>query len=180
MKRFLVCAGLLVTATALLAQHGPPKSPAATETATVAGKSITITYSSPRVRGREGHLFTQGGLISHDPNYPVWRAGANAATTLETTGDLTIGSVKVPKGKYTLYVNIASPDAWVLIINKQTGQWGLKYDKAQDLGQVRMTMTKPASLVENLKYTLKATGGNRGTLSLAWENHIGTVRFTVH
>lgn len=167
-------------ATALLAQHGPPKSPAATETATVAGNTITITYSSPRVRGREGHIFTSDGLISHNPNYPVWRAGANAATTMETTGDLTIGTLTVPRGKYTLYVDIANPDAWVLIINKETGQWGLKYDQAQDLGRVRMIMTKPASLVEDLKYTIKATGGNRGTLSLAWENHVATVHFRVH
>ena len=89
MKRLFVCTALLSAAT-LLAQtppptpmhQGQPKSPPATESATLAGKHITITYNSPRVRGREGKIFTKDGLISHDPQYPIWRAGANAATTL--------------------------------------------------------------------------------------------------
>jgi hypothetical protein len=84
---------LLFAATTLFAQPKPPLSPPAKETAAIAGKSITITYSSPRVRGREGHIFTKDGLISHDPHYPVWRAGANAATTLKTDADLTIGDL---------------------------------------------------------------------------------------
>lgn len=165
MKRLLVCTGLLFAATTLLAQQGPPKSPAATATATVGGKSVTITYSSPRVRGREGKIFSKDGLISHDPHYPVWRAGANAATTLETTGDLTIGDVSVPAGKYTLFVDISNPDAWVLIVSKATGEWGLAYDPSKDLGRTTMTMAKPASMVENLTYTI-----SDGKLSLAWEN----------
>ncbi len=81
MKRALVCISLLLASTVLLAQQkAPPKSPPATATATIAGKTITITYSSPRVNGRAGHIFTKDGLISHDPHYPVWRGGANAAT----------------------------------------------------------------------------------------------------
>jgi len=40
-------------------------------------------------------------------------------------------------------------------------------------------MTKPAETIENLKYSLTGTGGSAGTLTLAWENHIATVPFTV-
>ncbi len=74
MKRVLICTGLLFAATTLLAQPAPPKkapaSPPATCTATIGGKTITITYSSPRVKGREGKIYTTDGLISHDPHYP--------------------------------------------------------------------------------------------------------------
>jgi len=79
MKRALICTGLLFAATVLFAQQKPPASPPATATATIARKTITISYNSPRVKGRQGHIFTSDGLISHDPHYPVWRAGANAA-----------------------------------------------------------------------------------------------------
>ena len=68
------------------------------------------------------------------------------------------------------------------MVNTQTGQWGTVYDKTKDLGRVPMTMTKPAETIENLKYTLAGTGGangSKGTLTLAWENHIATVPFTV-
>jgi len=155
------------------------QSPPAQASATIAGKTISIKYAAPSVRGREGQLFGPGGKISHDPNYPVWRAGANSATTLHTDADLQIGSLHVPAGTYTLFVSIENPDAWELIVNKQTGQWGLKYDKSQDLGRVKMNMSKPAALVEKLQYTLSDEGGNKGKLELAWENHVASVPIAV-
>jgi hypothetical protein len=164
---------------ATVAEQGPPKSPPATESGTIGAKAITITYSSPKVNGRAGKIFTKDGLISHDAHYPVWRAGANAATKLHTDADLDITGLKVPKGDYTLFVDITDPDNWVLIVNKQTGQWGLAYDKAQDLGQVKMTMEKQPAPVENLKYTIKDLSGNKGTLTLVWENLSGSVPISV-
>ncbi|HMD76130.1 MAG TPA: DUF2911 domain-containing protein [Terracidiphilus sp.] len=178
MKRLLVCTSLLIAAT-VFAQPGPPKSPPATESAVIAGKTITITYSSPGVKGRAGHIFTKDGLISHDPTYPVWRAGANSATKLHTDADLNLDGLTVPKGDYTLYIDLSDPANWVLVVNKQTGQWGTVYDKAKDLGRVKMTMEKPPALVENLKYMLKDLGGNKGKLSLVWENLCGSVSISV-
>ncbi len=156
-----------------------PASPPATATATFGGANISIDYSSPRVRGREGALFSADGRISQDPNYPVWRAGANSATTLHTDSDLDIGGLAVPAGDYTLFVNIADPENWELIVNKQTGQWGLKYDQAQDLGRVKMEMSKPAMMVEELEYTLTDEGDKKGKLTLEWENHSASVPITV-
>ncbi|MGO8759022.1 MAG: DUF2911 domain-containing protein [Terracidiphilus sp.] len=191
MKRLFVCSGLLLAAATLLAQTapppmhqgpppGPPKSPPATETSTIAGKTITITYSSPRVRGREGKIFTKDGLIGHDPQYPIWRAGANSATTLKTDADLTIGGLSVPAGTYTLFVDISDPAHWVLIVNKQNGEWGLSHDSAQDLGRTAMTVTATPALVEDLKYTIAKSGGHKGTLTLAWENVSASVPIKVH
>ncbi len=180
MKRVLMGTGLLFAATTIFAQmsphSGPPKSPPATASATIGGKSITITYSSPRVRGREGKIFTKDGLISHDPHYPVWRAGANAATTLKTSGDLMIGDLNVPAGAYTLFVDISDPAHWVLIVSKATGEWGLSYDPAKDLGKTPMEMSKPPSMVEDLTYTLTNDGGGKGTLTLEWENVKASVK----
>jgi hypothetical protein len=180
MKRLLVCTSLLLVAATLSAQPGPPKSPPATESATIAGKAITIAYSSPRVNGRAGQLFGKDGRIGKDPTYPVWRAGANAATAFHTDADLSLGGLTVPKGDYTLYVDLSDPANWVLVVSKQTGQWGMSYDKTQDLGRVKLTMEKPPALVENLEYRLKDLGGSQGKLSLAWENLCGSVSIAVH
>jgi len=144
----------LLLNTALFAQYS---SPAETESKTINGKALTIKYAAPSVHGRQ--IFGPGGILSKDPNYPVWRAGANSATTFTTAADLTIGSLNVPKGQYTLYVLVQNPDAWELIVNKQTGQWGLEYDPKMDLGRVKMTMSKPPSPVEQLKYTITDNGG---------------------
>lgn len=180
MKRLIISSGLLIAAATLIAQAPPQPSPAAKESITIGGKTITIDYCSPRVKGREGKIFTKDGLISHDQDYPFWRAGANAATTLHTDADLTIGNLNVPAGTYTLFVDISDPAQWTLVVSKDTGEWGLNYDKTKDLGKVKMRMAKPPTMVEDLKYTLTGRGGNRGTLNLAWENESATVSFQVH
>jgi hypothetical protein len=183
MNHRILLAAAFIAAFPLLAQTAPkkpPASPPATASATLGGKAITITYSSPGVKGREGAIFTKDGLISHNPHYPVWRGGANAATTLKTEGDIMIGDVMVPAGTYTLFVDISDPNNWTLIVNKQTGQWGLAYDGSQDLGKTKVTMSKPPAMVENLVYTIKDSGGGNGTLTLAWEDHSASVPIMAH
>jgi hypothetical protein len=174
MKSVLLCAGTFLAAAGLASCQGGRT----TESVTINGKTVSINYSAPGVNGREGKLFGKDGRIGQDPNYPVWRAGANSATAFHTDADLKVGGLAVPKGDYTLYVNLADPDNWELIINKQTGQWGLTYDGGQDLGRVKMTMSKPPSSIEKLKYTLSDSGG-KGKLQLEWEDHIASVPFTV-
>ena len=169
----LKCAGVLIAITGLASAQSPP----ATATVTVGGKTITIKYSAPSVRGRK--IFGDGGLISGDPHYPVWRAGANAATALHTDADLDIGGMNVPKGDYTLFVNVKDPDHWDLIVNKQTKQWGLAYQADMDLGHVKMNMSKPAAPIETFKISLAGEGGNKAKLTLEWENHVASVPIMV-
>jgi hypothetical protein len=172
-KRLAAAAFLLAaTATASWAQ-----SPPASATVTVAGKNLSVRYSAPSVRGRK--IFGDGGLLSRDPTYPAWRAGANSATTFHTDADLDVGGLAVPKGTYTFYVWVKDPDAWQLIISKQTGQWGLSYAASQDLGRVKMTMAKPPAPVETLHYTLTDQGSGKVELKLAWEQHVATVPISV-
>jgi len=184
MKCLFACTGLLAIAATAFAQtpapKAPPKSPAATASATIGGATVTVVYSSPRVNGRAGNLFTKDGQIGHDPTYPVWRAGANSATSLKTSGPIHIGDLAVPAGSYTLYVDISDPANWTLVVNKQTGQWGTKYDKSMDLGRVAMTMSAASSLVEDLVYTLTDSGGGNGSLTLAWENKSASVAISGH
>jgi hypothetical protein len=166
-----------VLLTAAVATAGWAQSPAATASGVINGKTIAVRYSAPSVRGRQ--IFGASGLLSRDPTYPAWRAGANAATTLTTDADVMVGTVAVPKGTYTLYAWVQNPDAWDLIISKQTGQWGLNYDAKQDLGRVKMTMSKPSALVETLKYTIADKGAGSGELRLEWEHRVATVPITV-
>jgi hypothetical protein len=166
----------LVTATALaltFASAAFAQSPPATASVTIGGQSLKVQYSAPSVRGRK--IFGDGGLLSRDPTYPAWRAGANSATTFKTDAALDVGGLAVPAGTYTLYVWVKDPDQWDLIISKQTGQWGLSYNASADLGRVKMTMSKPAALVETLKYTLSDKGAGAGELRLEWEQHVATV-----
>jgi hypothetical protein len=102
------------------------------EDAALTGPSrISITYSQPHARGRK----IIGGLI---PTDTVWRFGANIATTLHTDVDMSIGSLAIPRGDYTVFLLHSASNAWQLIVNGQTAQWGTDYNRAKDVGRVTL------------------------------------------
>lgn len=165
----ILSAGLILAG--MTAASAQPLSPPASTSVTIDGKKISIDYAAPSMRGRK--IF--GGL---EPYGKVWRAGANAATKFTTEADLNMNGLTVPKGNYTLYVWL-DQNQWQLIVNKQTGQWGTEYNQAQDLGRVKMTMSKPDAPIEKFAITLSSEGGNKGLLKMAWENTVASVPFTV-
>jgi DUF2911 family protein len=148
-------------------KKGPVSPREQTET-TINGKKLTVEYSRPSMRGRK----IVGDLI---PYNKVWRTGADAATTFITETDLDIGGEKVPKGTYTLYT-WPSESTWKLIINKQTGQWGLTYDQAQDLARIDMKKEALPKPIETFTIRFEpATNASRAkggavNLIMEWEN----------
>ena len=157
---------IFVTSMALAQQNRP--SPADTATYSFAdGKKVTIAYSRPSAKGRK----IMGELV---PYGKVWRTGANEATSMTTDTDLLIGGKTVPAGKYTLYT-LPGESAWKLIVNKQTGQWGTKYDEAQDLVRVDMQAGKTSGPVEQFTISFDKSGGDSAKLKLEWENTSATV-----
>ncbi len=146
-------------------------SPPAETAATVGGKKIQIKYSSPRMHGRK----IMGGLV---PFGQVWRTGADSATSMTTEANLEIGSLKIPKGNYTIYT-IPQPNEWTLIISKELGQWGTEYHPKLDLGRAKMSVKTLAAPVENFKLEVTSQGGNTGLLTMTWEKTQASVPITV-
>jgi hypothetical protein len=157
-----ILTGLLIAGLAACLQAQEKRaSPHETAKGTIDGVQISIEYGRPYVKGRK----IWGGL---NPNAQVWRLGADEATTMTTSGPLTIGSVAVPAGKHTLYmwVDESQPK---LIINKQTGQWGTDYDEKQDLGRVDLQKATAGKL-EQLTISVDSKAGGGGALKIAWDD----------
>ena len=156
------------------------QSPPMETSATINGKQLWIVYHAPSVRGRK--IF--GGANALQPDDTTWRLGADPATVLHTDAALDFKGLPVPAGEYSLYIALDKGN-WQLIINRETGQWGIKGggvtsdDPAKDVGRVPLTMSKPPALVEQLKIALSSTGGNQGRLDITWENVQASVPFTV-
>jgi len=130
---------------------------------------IAITYGQPHARGRT----VEGGLIPKDK---VWRFGSNMAAALHTDVDLTIGTLPVPRGDYTLYL-LDGSDGWHLIVSRQTAQWGTDYDPARDLGRTALTRRALAEPMDSFTVYLipawipgRPGGGTslHGTLTIMW------------
>jgi Protein of unknown function (DUF2911) len=161
---------LILLATFAFAQADKNSRPSPPATANVSfsdGKSVTIEYSRPSAKGRK----IMGGLV---PYGQVWRTGANEATSFVTTANLSVGGTTVPAGKYTIY-SLPGENSWKLIINKQTGQWGTKYDEKQDLARIDMKVAKTSAPVEQFTISLDKAGADATTLKLAWENTSASV-----
>ena len=125
------------------------------------GKTITVNYSSPRMRGRK--IF--GDLV---PFGEVWRAGADDATTLVPNVDVMVGGKNVPAGRYTLFT-LPTPTKWTLIISKLTGEWGIPYPGEQhDFARMEMKVSKLASPLENFTISFDPAG-NICMMKLDWE-----------
>lgn len=141
----------------------PMPSPPAQAEVTLDGKAITIHYNSPRMRGRK----IMGELV---PYGKIWRTGANPATSFVTEGNIKVGDLNVPAGKYTLFTLPAAPGTpWQLIINKQTGQWGLEYHQDQDLGRTPMRSATLPSPQEDMSISFEHTTKNSTELHVRWE-----------
>jgi hypothetical protein len=174
MKSMLICATLLTSIVGLaLGQATEPRKPLSppADTSLTLGKTLSIKYSAPSMRGRK--IF--GGLV---PYGKVWRAGANAATALHTEADLDLNGLAIPKGDYTLFI-LPEENQWTLIVNKQTGQWGLSYDQTKDLGRIKLDLSQTATPLETFKIKLSSSGANSGKLEFAWEKTIASATFSV-
>ena len=145
------------------------------EDASLTGPSrIAISYGQPHARGRK----VEGGLIPLDT---IWRFGANAATTLHTDLDISLGDLKLSRGDYSLFILYAR-SGYSLIVNRGTGQWGTDRDPAKDVGRVALTSRTMAEPEQSLTVYLvpeapqPGTGYAelRGTLRIQW----GTTELT--
>jgi Protein of unknown function (DUF2911) len=171
MKRATITRALVLTlagvfmSSLIWAQGDKSSRPSPPKTATgVAGEAtITINYSSPSVKGRK----IWGDLV---PYGKAWRAGANEATIFETSKAIKVEGKELPAGKYSLFA-IPTETEWTIILNSETGQWGIKRtgeanrDPAKDVVTVKVRPRSAASMQEHLTYEVSKPG-----FVLSWEN----------
>lgn len=138
----------------------------------VDGANLTIEYGRPALKGR-----TPGKDI--DPyDGKEWRTGADEQTTFITDKALTIGSLKVPAGRYGLHT-IPVGGTWQLIVHKREKGWGIPYPgKEGELGRVPMTMGKAPKPAENLTFSIEDTAKG-GMLHIDWGTTRASVPLTV-
>ena len=105
-------------------------------------------------------------MLSQLQEGAFWRMGMNQATVLTTPVDLAFGTTLVPKGAYSLWLK-KTGDAFQLVFNSQTGQWGTQHDPAKDVYSVAMTKSALASPVELFTIEL-APAAKGGSLDLSW------------
>ena len=136
---------------------------------------ITIHYSRPGVKKREGHIwgelipvgYTELGYGMKKP--APWRAGANENTTIEFTTDVKIEDHELPAGRYGFFVAY-DPEECTLIFSKNSTSWGnFFYNPEEDALRVKVKPVKTNMNTEWLKYEFAEQTANSATVQLQWE-----------
>lgn len=139
----------------------PRLSPKANVSQTIGYTEIAVEYSRPSVHGRK----IWDDLV---PYNKVWRTGANEATVIQFTTDVSINGNKIPAGRYSLFT-IPNEKEWTIIFNKVDKQWGaFNYKEDQDLIRFNVTSTQN-EFVESLIYYFSDITSNSVVLNIVWE-----------
>ena len=147
---------LAITANSQEDKASRPSQPAQAK-GSINGKTVTVDYSSPLVKGRK----IWGDLV---PYNQVWRTGANETTSIEFSDDVLLEGKKIAKGKYALFT-MPGEKEWVIIINR-TIKWGaFSYKENEDVLRVSVPVKKSKAFNEKLNFQVTGKG-----VSLFWEN----------
>jgi hypothetical protein len=86
----------------------------------VGGKWIEVQYGRPIKRGRD--LFGPSDYAEFlNDGAPIWRAGANVTTRLNTEVAIVIGGKTIVPGEYSLFIDLQR-DGWILVVSAWPAQ----------------------------------------------------------
>lgn len=166
---------LLVAGSAASVQAQGLKMPQASSSQTIIQEfglgKVTLTYSRPNTKGRK--IF--GSL---EPYGKVWRTGANSATVITFTDEVSIEGNKVPAGEYALFT-IPEANEWTIILNKTSKQWGAyTYKQADDVLRFKVKAAKTPAPVETFTMQFANVKPTTADLDLMWERTAITIHLT--
>jgi hypothetical protein len=122
---------------------------------------IKVTYSQPHKNGRD--IF--GSLV---PYGQVWRTGANEATEITITKDITINSILLKAGTYSIFT-IPEKEKWTIIINADLGLWGsYNYNPKQDVFRFDVPAQSTQDVYETLTFQFD-DGAEMANLLILWD-----------
>jgi Protein of unknown function (DUF2911) len=140
----------------------PRTNPQAVVKQRIGVTDVEITYNRPSVKGRA--VF--GGLV---PFGQVWRTGADEATTIRFSTDVTVNGAAVPAGTYELFT-IPGESAWTVIVHRHRSHWGsYAYDSANDVARATVTPVVLTTPVESFTISVDDVGANQAVMHLSWD-----------
>ena len=178
MKNLFTVAVLVFTAFFALDLNGqirtPAPSPSAKMTQMVGLTEVTIEYSRPGVKGRD--VFSADGLV---PFGKLWRTGANQATKISFSEDVTVEGQALEAGAYAI---LTVPDAtsWEVQFHKhESTNFGSYRDKTPAASVNVTPQTLPFS-VENFFITVANLESDGAVLEIIWDNVLVPIKLGLH
>lgn len=161
---FLIASGMMTIAANAQQLRTPAASPTQVLKQDFGVGNIELSYSRPSIRGRK--YFEENSELA--PVGKVWRTGANSATTLTFSDDVTISGVNVKAGKYGL-LTIPGKEEWTFIITTQTDVTNPNsYKQENDVVRVKAKPVQMTMAVENFTMDFGNITNTSCDLMLMW------------
>ena len=159
--------------------YSPVASPQATVSQNVGMTQISISYSSPGIKGRK--IF--GELVPYDQ---IWRAGANSPTKIKFSTSVKIGDKTLRSGEYAIAITPRSEGEWTIDFNS-AGKYPFAYmtDGKIDMEaynkdlalSINVQRRFSESNFERLFYRINANDKKVAKVVMIWSNAV--VEFSV-
>lgn len=165
MKKLIVLSFVLLVSTCMIAQDKKAQpSPAASLSQVVGTTDVTIDYSRPGMKGRT--IFSADGLV---PFGQVWRTGANGATKITFSDDVTLEGQNLSAGSYAI-LTIPAEDMWTVhFYTYDEGRWSPYKDKDPTLA-FKVKPVKMSETVETFMFAIDNIKDNSAHIGILWEN----------
>ncbi|NBA84145.1 DUF2911 domain-containing protein [Emticicia sp. CRIBPO] len=160
MRKFSLVLILMGLSGSLFAQVIPQPSPGANISQTVGITKINVEYSRPGVKGRK--VF--GDLVKFGK---VWRTGANAATKISISNDITVNGMPLKAGKYAI-MSIPESQSWTLIFSKELNINEENYTEDYDVLRV-VSKVIPAEQTESFSIDFSDISEDKARMNFSWE-----------
>jgi len=142
----------------------------------VDGTKVTITYSRPRLRGRDVVFGTRAVRWGE-----VWTPGANYATTLDVDKAITLSGTPVPKGKYGVWMIVQPDSTWTMLLDPVWGLFHEAHPKPADR-HIKITVRADSSANSSedvLTFSFPSVTSRGATIAMQWHRMRVTMDYTV-
>ena len=178
MKKLLIIGFIAVQLfTAAQAQVSmPAPSPTQTIIQDFGMGKIELTYSRPGIKGRQ--LFGQNTELV--PLGKPWRTGANAATKIRFTDNVTIGGKTLDTGSYVIYT-IPNQSQWDVVLSKGNAYPGAEgFKESDDVVRFKAPVATLKDKLETFTMQFANVKSDSCELHLMWGNTDVTVPITTN
>ncbi len=151
-------------------------SPGETTTMSHAGLDVKVVYYRPYKKGRL--IFGPEEEEALVPYGKYWRLGANDATEITFSKNITFANKPIEAGSYRMYA-VPNQTSWQISLNSELGKFGFfEPNYALDVAKVEVPVTRHAEETEQFTITFEPdTAGV--VMNMKWDRTLVQVPITL-
>ena len=151
----------------------PSASPSQKFTQSVGLTEVTVEYSRPSMKGRT--IFADNGLV---PFGKMWRTGANAATKITFSTDVTVDGNALSAGSYAI-TTVPGADEWrVNFYTYEKSSWS-SYIEANPVASLMVKPTSRSTSLETFLIHMGNLKDNSASLDIVWDKTVVSMKVGV-